>query len=88
LTLSACDAAWVEWQWVVTTTVPALTFIGGLWWNRVDGDRRETRARHAAETAAFEQLQRDTHLKLQDSLRYDLNLWIGRSFEGATYLPR
>ena len=51
------DAAPVDWTWVVTTTLPVLTFIGGLWWNRVDGDRR-----------AFEQTQRETHLALQDAL--------------------
>jgi hypothetical protein len=25
---------------------------------------------------------------LAHAMRYDLNLWIGRSLEGATYLPR
>jgi hypothetical protein len=54
----------VEWTWVVTTTIPVVTFIGGLWWNRVDGDRRERRARRVA----FEQFQRATHLELQDHL--------------------
>jgi hypothetical protein len=63
----------MEWTWLVATTIPVLTFIGGLWWNRVDGDRRETRARQAAATEAFEQLQRDTHLKLQDSLAATYN---------------
>jgi hypothetical protein len=58
----------MEWTWVVTTTVPVLTFIVGLWWNRVDGDRRERRAAHATATAAFEQLQRATHLEVQDVL--------------------
>jgi hypothetical protein len=53
---------------VVGTTLPVLTFIGGLWWNRADGDRREQRVAQAARSAAFEQLQRDTHLELQDSL--------------------
>jgi hypothetical protein len=38
---STRDAAGMEWTWLVTTTIPVLTFIGGLWWNRVDGDRRE-----------------------------------------------
>jgi hypothetical protein len=58
----------MEWTWVVTTTIPVLTFIAGLWWNRVDGDRREQRAARAAAAAAFEQLQRGTHLELQDVL--------------------
>jgi hypothetical protein len=58
----------MEWTWVATTTIPVLTFIGGLWWNRVDGDRRERRAAQAAAAAAFEQLQRDTHLEVQDVL--------------------
>jgi hypothetical protein len=62
------DAAGMEWTWVVTTTLPVLTFIGGLWWNRSDGDRRERRASRAAALAAFEQLQRDTSLELQDAL--------------------
>jgi hypothetical protein len=58
----------MEWTWVVTITIPVLTFIGGLWWNRVDGDRRERRAAQAAALAAFERLQRETHLELQDAL--------------------
>ncbi|MGH9251835.1 MAG: hypothetical protein ACRD0W_20300 [Acidimicrobiales bacterium] len=58
----------MEWTWVVTTTLPVLTFIGGLWWSRYDGDRREHRAARAAALAAFEQLQRATHLELQDVL--------------------
>ena len=58
----------MEWTWVVTTTIPVLTFIAGLWWNRVDGDRREQRAARAAAAAAFERLQRETHLEVQDVL--------------------
>jgi hypothetical protein len=58
----------MEWEWAVTTTIPVLTFIAGLWWSRYDGDRRERRARHAAAVAAFEQLQRETHLEVQDTL--------------------
>jgi hypothetical protein len=55
----------MEWTWVVTTTIPVLTFIAGLWWSRYDGDRRERRASRAAASAVFEQLQRDAHLELQ-----------------------
>jgi hypothetical protein len=53
---------------LVTITIPVLTFIAGLWWNRADGDRRERRAAQAAASATFRQMQRDTHLELQDSL--------------------
>jgi hypothetical protein len=55
-------------EWVATTTIPVLTFIAGLWWNRHDGDRREHRAARAAASAAFEHLQREAHLELQDQL--------------------
>jgi hypothetical protein len=37
-------------------------------WGRYDGDRRERRASRAAAVAAFEQLQRETHFELQDTL--------------------
>jgi hypothetical protein len=63
----------MEWTWLVTSTIPVLTFIGGLWWNRVDGDRWERRAAQAAAAAAFDQLQRETHLTLQDSLAATYN---------------
>jgi 3'-phosphoadenosine 5'-phosphosulfate (PAPS) 3'-phosphatase len=54
--------------------VAVIIFIGGLAWGRYDGDRRERRASRAAATAAFEQLQRDTHLELQDALSETLRL--------------
>ena len=57
-----------SWQWVITTTLPVLTFIARLWWSRYDGDRRERRAAQAAASAAFEQLQRATYLEVQDAL--------------------
>jgi hypothetical protein len=47
----------MAWQWAITTTLPVLTFMVGLWWNRRDADRREDRAFH-----------RDTILELQDTL--------------------
>jgi hypothetical protein len=47
----------MEWQWATTTTLPVVTFMVGLWWNRRDADRREDRAFH-----------RDTILELQDTL--------------------
>jgi hypothetical protein len=54
----------MEWEPIVAV----LIFIAGLAWNRHDGDRRERRASRAAQLAAFEQLQRDTHLEMQDAL--------------------
>lgn len=53
---------------MASMTIPVLTLIGGFWLGMVDGDRRERRARDAARVAADEQLQRATHLELQDAL--------------------
>jgi hypothetical protein len=47
----------MEWTWVVTTTLPVLIFMAGLWWNRRDADRREDRAFH-----------RVTIVELQDAM--------------------
>jgi hypothetical protein len=54
----------MQWEPIVAV----LIFIGGLAWGRYDGDRRERRASLAAQQVAFEQLQRKTHLELQDAL--------------------
>jgi cbb3-type cytochrome oxidase subunit 3 len=54
----------MEWQWAVTTIVAFITFIVGLWATY----RTERRARRAAALAAHEQLQRETHLQMQEAL--------------------
>jgi uncharacterized membrane protein YccC len=58
------DACSMDWEPIVAV----LIFIAGLAWNRHDTDRRERRAARAAASAAFEQLQRETHLELQDAI--------------------
>jgi hypothetical protein len=57
-------AAPMDWEPIVAV----LIFVAGLAWNRHDGDRRERRARLAEALAVFEQLQRETHLELRDTL--------------------
>ena len=53
---------------IVGPIAAVLIFIAGQAWNRYDGDRRERRASRAARLVAFEQLQRETHLELQEAL--------------------
>ena len=58
----------MQWEIVLGPIAAVVIFIAGQVWNRYDGDRREQRASQAAQHAAFEQLQRETHLEAQDVL--------------------
>jgi hypothetical protein len=68
----------MEWEVVLGPIAAVVIFIGGQVWNMHDGDRRERRATRAARSAAFEQLQRETHLELQEAL--------GDAYKAATEL--
>jgi hypothetical protein len=69
----------MEWEPIVAV----LIFIAGLAWNRHDGDRRERRASRAAAAATFEQLQRETHLEVQDILTNMYRLAVRASLSTA-----